>query len=176
MFLLALIAILLSGVAIAALAWGIVLPRTRMAARLEQLTSYGYTAADAAPAAMAEAPARGLIASAALSIGERLADRTGRATETELRKDLLAAGFYSTSPRSLVGYRVLGALTGVVVGALLGGGAAAGVLLAILAGATGAPGRPLERRRHHPARLSEAARGGPPDPRLSAGRARSALR
>jgi tight adherence protein C len=137
MLLLALIAILLSGVAVAALAWGMVLPRTRMSARLDQLASYGYSAAEAGPAATYETPARGLIASAALGIGDRLTNRIGRATEAELRQDLLAAGFYSTSPRALVGYRVLGAMTGVVLGALLGGRIATALLLAILAGVLG---------------------------------------
>jgi tight adherence protein C len=137
MLLLALIAVLLTGVAISALAWGVVLPRTRMAARIDQLTSYGYAAADAGPAGIAEAPARGLIASAALGIGERVAARTGRASEADLRRDLLAAGFYSTSPRALIGYRVLGAMTGVVLGALLGGGVAVGLLLALVAGVLG---------------------------------------
>jgi tight adherence protein C len=137
MFLLALIAVLLSGVAIAAFAWGVVLPRTRMASRIEDLASYGYAAADAAPTAVVEPPVRGLIASAALNIGERLAARTGRATEADLRKDLLAAGFYSTSPRALIGYRVLGVATGVVLGALMGGGIAFGLLLAVFAGLLG---------------------------------------
>jgi tight adherence protein C len=137
MFLLALIAVLLSGVAIAAFAWGIVLPRTRMAARIDDLASYGYVATDAAPAAVVEPPVRGLIATAALNIGERLAERTGRATEADLRQDLLAAGFYSTSPRALIGYRVLGAATGVVLGALLGGGVAFGLLLAVFAAVLG---------------------------------------
>jgi tight adherence protein C len=135
--LLALIAVLLSGVAIAALAWGIVLPRTKMAARMDQLTSYGYAATDAAPVVAPEAEARGLIATAALGIGERFADRIGRTTEAQLRQDLLAAGFYSTSPRALIGYRVLGAAAGAVVGLAIGGGLAMGLLLAIFAGALG---------------------------------------
>jgi tight adherence protein C len=135
--LLALIAVLLSGVAIAALAWGIVLPRTKMAARMDQLTSYGYAATDAAPVVASEAEARGLIATAALGIGERFADHIGRTTETQLRQDLLAAGFYSTSPRALIGYRVLGAATGVVVGLVTGGALATGLLFAIVAGALG---------------------------------------
>lgn len=137
MLLLALIAVLLSGVAIAAFAWGIVLPRTRMTARMNQLTSYGYAATDAAPVTVVEGEARGLIAAAALGIGERFADRIGRTTEAQLRQDLLAAGLYSTSPRALIGYRVLGATTGAVLGLLTGGGVATGILLAIFAGALG---------------------------------------
>jgi tight adherence protein C len=134
---LALLAVLLSGVAIAAVAWGIVLPRTRMAARIDQLGSYGYTAVEAGPAAIAEPPARGLIASAALGIGERLAKRTARTTEAELRHDLLAAGFYTTSPRALIGYRVLGLITGLFLGGLVGGDVPKGVLFGACFGALG---------------------------------------
>jgi tight adherence protein C len=134
---LALLAVLLSGVAIAAVAWGIVLPRTRMASRLEQLGSYGYAAVDAAPTRITEPPARGLIASAALSIGDRVAKRIARTTEVELRHDLLAAGFYSTSPRALIGYRVIGLATGLLLGALVGGNIAKGLLFAVCFGMLG---------------------------------------
>jgi tight adherence protein C len=134
---LALLAILLSGVAIAALAWGIVVPRTRMAARLEQLGSYGYTAVDAAPAVLAEAPARGLLTSIALGIGERIAKRTARASDAALRRDLLAAGLYSTSPRTVIGYRVLTLIAGAMLGLLAGHTVAQRVLLAMCFAAIG---------------------------------------
>jgi tight adherence protein C len=133
---LALLAVVLSGVAIAAVAWGVVLPRTRMAARMEQLTAYGYLS-DAAPPAIVEAPNRGLVTSIAVGIGERLAARTGRTTEAELRHDLLAAGLYSTSPRALVGYRVLGAITAATLGALAGGSAGLRLLMALVLAALG---------------------------------------
>src|SRR3954453_9920499 len=107
-----------------------------MAARLHQLGSYGYTAGDVA-ATVTEAPRRGLIGSAALRLGELLADRTGRATEAELRQDLLAAGLYATSPRALVGYRALGSITGLIVGLLLGPSIITGILLAACFAALG---------------------------------------
>jgi tight adherence protein C len=132
---LALLAVLFSGVAIAAITWGLVAPRTRMAARLEQLASYGYVS-DAAPVGLVEAPKRGLITSIATGIGGRLAARTARASEAELRHDLLAAGLYSTSPRALVGYRVLGAMGGVALGALVGG-TVTRLLMAVLLGTLG---------------------------------------
>jgi tight adherence protein C len=134
---LALLAVLLCGVAIAAVTWGVVFPRTRMTARLDQLGSYGYAATSAAPAALPEPPARGLIAAAAMRLGEILSERTGRATEVELRRDLLAAGLYSTSPRTLVGYRALGLICGVCIGFLLGGGLIGGVLFAACFGGLG---------------------------------------
>jgi tight adherence protein C len=134
---LALLAVLFSGVAIAAIARGVVLPRTRMAARLEQLGSYGYAAADVSPVGIAEPPARGLLASAALGIGERLSKHLARAREAELRQDLLAAGFYSTAPRALVGYRVLGFITGLLFGAVVGANPAKSVLFAACFGALG---------------------------------------
>jgi tight adherence protein C len=54
-----------------------------------------------------------------------------------LRRTLLAAGLYSLSPRALVGYRVLGAIMGAVLGLLLGGSFVVGVLLAICLGLLG---------------------------------------
>jgi tight adherence protein C len=137
MIALALLAIVLCGVAIAAVTWGIVLPRTRMATRLEQLGSYGYAGADPAPAGVPEAPARGVVPAAALRLGELLSERTGRATEAELRHDLLAAGLYSTSPRALVGYRALGALCGVCFGFVIGSSFIASVLFGGCFGALG---------------------------------------
>jgi tight adherence protein C len=108
-----------------------------MAARLEQLGSYGYTAADAAPVASPEPPARGIISTAALRLGEVLSERTGRATEAELRHDLLAAGLYSTSPRTLVGYRALGLICGICLGLLVGPGFLPSLLFAACFGALG---------------------------------------
>jgi tight adherence protein C len=104
---------------------------------MEQLGSYGYAAVDSAPAGIAEPPSRGLIASAALGIGERLAKRTARTTEAQLRHDLLAAGFYSTSPRAVIGYRVLGMLTGLFLGALAGSAPGTRLLFALCFGALG---------------------------------------
>jgi tight adherence protein C len=134
---LALLAVLFSGVAIAAVARLVVLPRTRMAARIDQLGSYGYAAVDTAPTAIAEAPGRGLLASAALGIGERLSKHLARAREAELRHDLLAAGFYSTAPRALIGYRVLGMSAGLLFGAVIGASPVRGVLFAACFGALG---------------------------------------
>jgi tight adherence protein C len=73
----------------------------------------------------------------AVGIGERLAARTARTTEAELRHDLLAAGLYSTSPRALMGYRVLGSLCGFVLGALIGGDAGMRLLMAFALAALG---------------------------------------
>jgi tight adherence protein C len=134
---LALLAVLLCGVAIAAITWGVVLPRTRMAARLDQLGSYGYSAAQAAPMAIPEPPARGIIASAALRLGEILSERVGRAAEAELRQDLLAAGLYTTSPRTLVGYRALGVIVGLCCGFVIGGSLVVSLLFGACFGALG---------------------------------------
>jgi len=134
---LALVAVLLCGVAVAAVAWGVVLPRTRMSARLQQLGSYGYTTTGVVPGAIEEKPAQGLISATALRLGELLADRTARATEAQLRYDLLAAGLYTTTPRALVGYRALGSITGAVLGLLIGPSIITSILFAACFGALG---------------------------------------
>jgi Flp pilus assembly protein TadB len=105
--LLALFALALGGVAIAALVWALVLPRTRVSTRLEELSAYGYAAPVHGPVQEQEASSPGLLGGLARRLGDFVASRMGNFSEADLRRLLVAAGMYRTSPRTLLGYRVI---------------------------------------------------------------------
>ena len=106
MLLLALLSLLFAGAAIGAVAWSLALPRTRVAARMEQLGAYGYEAAVPVEAGPTDA-APGPLAAMARWLGDSVADRLGAVNEADLRNLLVSAGMYGTSVRTLIGYRVL---------------------------------------------------------------------
>jgi tight adherence protein C len=115
--LLAFLSLLLAGAAIGALAWSLALPRTRVAARMEQLGAYGYEAVAPVDGAAA-VPEQGPLTALARWLGNSLADRLGGVNEADLRGLLISAGMYRTSVRTLIGYRVL-ASVGFGAGGLL---------------------------------------------------------
>lgn len=118
MLLLALLSITLAGGAAGALVWSLALPRTRVAARMEQLIAYGYDAAtplDATADAAEERPLSAL----ARWLGNALGDRLGGVNEADLRRLLVSAGMYGTSPRTLIGYRLLASMAFGCFGLLL---------------------------------------------------------
>jgi tight adherence protein C len=116
--LLALLSLILAGAAIGAVAWSLALPRTRVAAHIEQLGAYGYDAA--APVAAEEDAAQpGPLTALARWLGDTLGDRLGGVNEADLRRLLVSAGMYRTSARTLIGYRVLAGVGVGSVGLLL---------------------------------------------------------
>jgi tight adherence protein C len=118
MILLALLALSLGGAAVAALARSLTLSRTRVAAHLDELGAYGYAATSAAlPAAEGGV---GPLAALAARLGAVVARRMGAAREADLRTLLTMAGMHSTSPRTVLGYRVLGTATFAVLGLFIG--------------------------------------------------------
>jgi tight adherence protein C len=118
MILLALLALALAGGAVAALARSLALSRTRVAAHLDELGAYGYAATPTAPPAAD--PGAGPLAALAARLGDLMARRMGAAREAELRTLLTMAGMHSTSPRTVLGYRVLGTATLAIVGLFIG--------------------------------------------------------
>lgn len=118
---LAFLALALGGVAVAALLRSLTSSRSQVAAHLEDLGAYGYAAA--APARLPEAPGsrRGALTSLAGRLGDAVARRIGAGREAELRTLLMTAGMYSTSTRTVLGYRVLSAILLSGLGVLLGG-------------------------------------------------------
>src|SRR5262245_51799614 len=109
MLVLALLALVLCGLAAAALVRVATLSRMRVATHLEDLGAYGYAAA--APTLASESPELRIGALGRLSgrLGDLVAARIGAVREAELRKLLVGAGMYSTSPRTVLGYRALAA-------------------------------------------------------------------
>jgi tight adherence protein C len=106
--------------------------RLRTVERLANIQDYGF-AADraAAPALPIQAPptAAGRFVG---RLGEIFARTFGTVREASLRSELMAAGIYTMSPRTLIGYRVLAAVTLPIMILLAGGFSAVTVLLAAM--------------------------------------------
>ena len=113
MILALLLGLLLLGIALALLVRALSAPSSNAAERLAQIEAYGFSAEALAQAA---GPGSGLAAPAtgvdglAARLGDMVARRFGRTREADLRAELMAAGMYTTSPRTLLGYRVMGGL------------------------------------------------------------------
>jgi tight adherence protein C len=105
-------------------------PRTRAADRLAQIEAYGF-AGEPVEATVAPADRPRGIAHLIARIGEFTAERFGRVREDDLRAELMAAGVYSMSPGTLLGYRVLAAILIPVVIVILGSASAVAIVLAI---------------------------------------------
>jgi tight adherence protein C len=97
----------------------VTLPSGRASETLQQITSYGFigrTGEDREAAGSGRA-----LDSLATSIGEYLGRRFSFFQEAELRRQLVNAGMYSTSPGKFIGYQALVAIGGGVLWLWLGG-------------------------------------------------------
>jgi tight adherence protein C len=105
---------------------------------LGQIHAYGYTATGVETD---RRPARSVLDDLAGAIGATLAGRFGSMREGELRKQLIAAGLYTTPPRRFLGYQALSAgVLPIALGWLvlaLGSGGAMLFLLAVVAAPLG---------------------------------------
>ena len=123
MIVLALIGILLLATAVALISRGLIASRLRTAETLGQIGRYGFAGG---PTDLDPAPGfRGYVDSAAGSVGRVLSD-LNLISEERLRKNLIAAGMYRTTPRQIIGYSLLTAIGLPILG----------VWLLILAGAS----------------------------------------
>jgi tight adherence protein C len=99
-----LIGLLLLGTAVALVARGVIAARLRTADTLGQIGRYGFAGA---PDLKPSEGLRGFFDSAAAGIGLLLTERLKLVNEERLRKTLVSAGMYGTSPRMLIGYQLL---------------------------------------------------------------------
>jgi len=107
MILLLLIGLLLLGISVALLSRGVIAARLRTVDTLGQIGRYGFGGgAELQPLG----GVRGFFDSAAANIGLLLTDHLKVLNEERLRQNLIAAGMYRTSTRTLVGYSLLCAL------------------------------------------------------------------
>jgi len=137
MILLALLSLALAGMAVAAVVRSLTLSRSRVAKHLDHVAAYGHAAAlTEIPGAPTGAPA-GTVRALAGRLGNVIARRLGTAREGRLRKLLIAAGMYSVSPATVLGYRALAAALLSALGLLLGGNVATRVLFAAAFAALG---------------------------------------
>src|SRR4051794_9159899 len=130
MFIFLLIGLVLFGTAVALITRGVIAARLRTADNLGQIGHYGFVGTtEIAPMG----GLRGTIDSTAAGIGQLLTEHLHLINEERLRKTLISAGMYRTSPRTLIGYQLLFGV-GLPLGWLfLSLGAGASTALAILA-------------------------------------------
>ena len=99
-----LIGLLLIATAVALFSRSLVAARLRTADTLNKIRRYGFAGA---PEPVVSAGVRGFIDPAASGLGHLFAVRLKLFNEERLRKQLLTAGMYRTSPRTLIGYSLL---------------------------------------------------------------------
>jgi tight adherence protein C len=125
-----LIGLVLFGTAVVLITRGVISARLRTADNLGQIGRYGFAGT---PELAPTGGLRGAIDSTAAAIGQFLTENLHLANEERLRKTLISAGMYRTSPRTLIGYQLLFGI-GLPVGWLFFAlGAGASTTLAILA-------------------------------------------
>jgi tight adherence protein C len=97
------------GIAVAALLRATMTRRVNTKERLAAIDEYGFSAESTAPEIAIGTGTRG-VAGFVSAIGAAVAQRVGSIREEDLRGELMSAGIYGTSPRMLIGYRVLAAI------------------------------------------------------------------
>jgi len=103
-----LVGLLLTAIAVALLGRAFILSRLRAVETLSQIGRYGF----AGSTELRESPGiRGFFDDTASSVGAFFVERLSIFDEDALRKQLIAAGMYRTSPRMLMGYQALCTIT-----------------------------------------------------------------
>jgi tight adherence protein C len=106
-FITLLIGLILTGVAVALIAQGMIAARLRATETLGQIGHYGFSGpVDLEPAV----GLRRLVEDVANAIGTVVVERLGLFNEDLLRKQLVQAGMYRTSARMVMGYQVIAVL------------------------------------------------------------------
>lgn len=110
MYLFLVMGIICLGVAVAALLFAFGARRMRTAERLSTIHEYGFTAEAVMPTILSSEPKHSIFTGGATWLGDLLSRRLGSVNEDEMREQLMAAGMYTSSPRTMLGYRVLAAI------------------------------------------------------------------
>ena len=124
MFFILLLGVALTATCVALLGRAIALPRLRAISRLGQIDAYGFSA-PADGSAPAPRAVTGVLNQLARRLGSFFAGRMSGLSEADSKRELMAAGMYRTAPATLVGYRVICAVS--FVAAALGLASASGV-------------------------------------------------
>jgi tight adherence protein C len=107
-------ALVLMGGAVALLGRAIGMSRARTSSSIAQIDAYGFSPPGAAQVGSGQA--RGILDGVAGVLGQAVAARLGALREAEIRRDLMAAGLYSMTPKRFIGYRALSAICVPVAG------------------------------------------------------------
>jgi tight adherence protein C len=93
----------------------VALPRLRALGRLSQIDAYGFSAPEEggppAPRAVT-----GVLDQVAKGLGSFFAGRMQGLSEADSKRELMAAGMYRTAPATLIGYRVIAAVSFPITG------------------------------------------------------------
>src|SRR4051794_28913996 len=100
--------LVLMGMAFALLAKAAGMSRARTAETLAQIDAYGFTVPTATDAGTG---ARGIVDAVATLLGQAFASRLSGLKESEIRRELMAAGLYGLTPKRYIGYRVISFVT-----------------------------------------------------------------
>jgi len=130
MALLVVMSALLLGGAVALAGRAALFGRIRAATRAEELAPYGFGPEEAAAADRPETRVEGVIR----RVGDLTAERLDALEDDDLRRELVAAGMYRTSPRTLLGCRVLATLALPILVLWLVPGGTSPALVILLAG------------------------------------------
>jgi tight adherence protein C len=131
-FLLLLLGLLCLGVFIVAAVRLATYRRLRTAERLANIQDYGFAADRVAPATLPIQASSSRVTRFVNRLGDLFSQIFGSIREANIRAELMAAGMYTMSPRTLVGYRVIAAVTLPILMLLLVGLNPVGVLLAAI--------------------------------------------
>jgi tight adherence protein C len=104
--LMALLALLLCGAAIAAVAWGYAQPRTRALARVREIEAYGFQG----EATVSAEPRRSPFLALGTHVGNMLDHGWIHEYEGWIRRRLISAGMYDVAARTVVGLQFMAAL------------------------------------------------------------------
>jgi tight adherence protein C len=105
--------------------------RLKTIERLDAIQKYGFVG-ESVPAVLSAPTSRTGLTRYVSSLGEIVAKRFGGVREDDLRAELMAAGIYTVTPRTLLGYRVLAAVVLPIIVLLLGSASAISFLVALL--------------------------------------------
>lgn len=121
------------GVAVAALFNVVTARRMRTSERLASIHEYGFARERTRLPAFHEPHRPNPLATVVGGVGNFVSKRAGNASDENLRRELMTAGMYNTSPRLLIGYRVIGmVLLPIFGGLLLGTGDTLRILMIVL--------------------------------------------
>ena len=131
MYLFLILGILFIGLAVAALMRGLTVSRLRTNERLAEIDEYGFSAESTAPEQLLAQRKSTGVGDLVQAIGAAISQRFGSIREEDLRNELMQAGIYGTSPRTLLGYRAICAILLPVLVVLLGGFSLLPILIAL---------------------------------------------
>lgn len=125
--------ILCLGISLAAFLFAFGARRMRTAERLSTIHEYGFTSEAVVPTILGAEPKRSIFSGGATWLGDLLSRRMGSVGEEQMHEQLMAAGMYTTSPRTMLGYRVLAALLlPILIIVVTGGAQMLDILAAVL--------------------------------------------